>query len=181
MSEKKYDNKKGLVIWFTGLPCSGKTTVSEELAKYFRENKLKVQILDGDVLRKTISKDLGFSKKDRDKNIERVTYIARMLSNHGVNVIVAFVSPYRAMRRFARKICPNFAEVYLKCSLEECKRRDTKGMYKKALRGEIEDFTGVQDPYEEPQRPEVVLKTDIHTLEKSLLRLVNFLEKYVKE
>jgi len=108
---EKFQKNKGIVIWLTGLPCSGKTTISKKIEEHFKKNRLPIQRLDGDVVRDTINKDLGFSKKDRDKNIERVTYIAQMLSNSGINVIVAFVSPYRKMRNFARKICPNFVTI----------------------------------------------------------------------
>ncbi len=173
---KKFEKNKGLVIWLTGLPCSGKTTIAKKLAKYFRKRKRPVQILDGDVVRKTICKDLGFSKTDRDKNIERAAYIAQMLAENGVNVIVAFVSPYRKMRNFARKICPNFIEVYVKCDIKECMRRDTKGMYKKALKGEIKNFTGVDDPYEKPIRPEVTIETTrIRKFQKRFFnKIINF-------
>lgn len=169
-------NEKGLVVWLTGLPCSGKTTISKEIEKYFREKKLSVQRLDGDIVRGTINSDLGFSKKDRDENIRRVTHIAKMLADNGVNVVVAFVSPYQKMRNFARENCPNFVEVYVKCDIDECKRRDTKGMYAKALKGEIEDFTGVQDPYEEPENPEIKLKTKGADVIDNLNKIIFFLE-----
>src|SRR4030042_1487070 len=126
---KKIKKNQGMVIWLTGLPCSGKTTLSKEIEKYFRKRKLPVQRLDGDIVRKTINSDLGFSKKDRDTNIKRVAYMAQMLAGNGVNVVVAFVSPYRKMRNFARKICPNFIEVHIKCDIKECIRRDTRGLY----------------------------------------------------
>lgn len=168
--------KKGVVIWLTGLPCSGKTTISKELEKYFKEKGLPIQRLDGDVVRETISKDLGFSKKDRDINIERLSYVAQMLSNNGVIVVSAFVSPYRKMRNFTRGLCDNFVEVHLDCSIEECKRRDVKGMYAKALKGEIKDFTGVQDPYEEPENPEITVYTENESLEESFKKIVDYLK-----
>lgn len=170
-------NKKGLVIWLTGLPCSGKTSISEKIEEYFRKKDVPVQRLDGDVLRKTINNDLGFSKKDRDENIRRVTHIAKMLADNGVNVVVAFVSPYRRMREFARELCDNFIEVHVNCSIEECQRRDVKGMYAKALAGEISDFTGVQDPYEDPQNPEVVVKTEKESIEESFQKIIGYIEK----
>lgn len=173
-------SKKGVVVWLTGLPCSGKTTISKELEEYFRGKNLPVQRLDGDVVRQTVNSDLGFSKKDRDENIRRVTHIANMLSENGVNVIVAFVSPYRKMRNFARKTCPNFVEVFVKCDLEECQRRDVKGMYRKALAGEIQDFTGVQDPYEAPADPELTLETDQHTPEENTAEITKFLDQILK-
>ena len=168
--------KKGIVIWFTGLPCSGKTTLSKEIEKYFKDKKLPIQRLDGDVVRKTISNDLGFSKEDRDKNIERLSYVAQMLSNNGVNVVSAFVSPYQEMRDFTRELCENFIEVYVSCNIEECKKRDIKGMYKKALSGEIKDFTGVQDPFEEPQNPEITVNTEKEIIKQSIQKIIRYVE-----
>ncbi len=169
--------KKGLVFWLTGLPCSGKTTISKKLKKYLKNKSESVQRLDGDILRKTISKDLGFSKKDRIKNIHRVAYLAKILADNGVNVIVALISPYQKSRDFARKVCPNFIEIYVKCSIEECKRRDIKGMYEKALKGKIIDFTGVQDSYEEPQNPEITIDTEKLSTEDDLKIIINYLKK----
>ena len=168
-------SKKGLVIWLTGLPCSGKSTLAIEIERYFRDQQAPVQRLDGDVVRTTISKDLGFSKRDRDLNIERVAYISQMLSDNGVNVVVAFVSPYRQMRSFARSICPEFLEVYVKCPVEECIRRDVKGMYKQAMAGKIEHFTGVSDVYEEPETPEVTVETDVISLDQCLKQIVQLI------
>jgi len=172
---ERYQENKGLVVWFTGLPCSGKTTLSRKLEEYFKEKKLPIQRLDGDVVRKTICKDLGFSKEDRDKNIERIAYISQMLAGNGVNVIAAFVSPYQKMREFVRRICPNFIEVYVKCDIEECKRRDTKGMYANVERGKLKNFTGIDDPYEEPKKPDIVLETDKCSTEKNLNRLIKYI------
>ncbi len=169
-------NKKGLVIWFTGLPCSGKTTLSKEIEKYFQDKNLSMQRLDGDVVRETISKDLGFSKEDRNKNIERMSYIAQMLSNNGVNTVSAFVSPYRSMRNFTRELCENFIEIYVECDVKECTRRDVKGMYAKANKGEIKDFTGVQDPFEAPDNPELTINTEKETVEDSVKKVINYLE-----
>lgn len=167
--------KKGTVIWLTGLPCSGKTTISKEIEKHFKEKGLPIQRLDGDVVRETISKDLGFSKKDRDINIERLSYVAQMLSDNGVNVVSAFVSPYQKMRDFTRGICENFVEIHVNCSLQECQKRDVKGMYAKAAAGEIKDFTGVGDPYEPPKKPEVVVDTEKEELEESVKKILDFL------
>ena len=178
--KKQQNNKKGIVIWFTGLPCSGKTTLSKEIEKYFQNKNLPIQRLDGDVVRETISNDLGFSKEDRDKNIERMSYIAQMLSNNGVNVVSAFVSPYQEMRDFTRSLCDNFVEVYVKCGIEECKKRDVKGMYVKAQRGEIKDFTGVQDPFEEPKDPEVIVDTQNESIERSVQHVVTYIESVYK-
>ncbi len=171
------NSKKGIVIWFTGLPCSGKTTLSKEIEKYFQEKNLPVQRLDGDVVRKTISRDLGFSKKDRDINIKRMAYLAQMLANHNINVISAFVSPYREMRDFARSLQENFIEIYVKCSKEKCIERDVKGMYKKALNNEIKDFTGVQDPFEEPHNPELTVNTEKNSIECNIREIIDYIEK----
>jgi adenylyl-sulfate kinase len=175
------NNKKGLVLWLTGLPCSGKTSIAKELEKYFKGNNIPVQRLDGDIVRGTINSDLGFSKKDRDENIRRVTHIAKMLSDNSVNVVVAFVSPYQKMRDFARDICgENFVEVHIDCSIEECKRRDVKGMYAKALAGEIKDFTGVQDPYEIPENPEIKVDTEKKSLDESVGEILEYLKNFEK-
>jgi len=169
-------DKKGLVIWFTGLPCSGKTTLSKEIEKYFQDKNLPIQRLDGDVVRETISNDLGFSKDDRDKNIERMSYIAQMLANNGVNVVSAFVSPYQQMRDFTRTLCDDFVEVYVKCDIDECIERDVKGMYAKAASGEIKDFTGVQDPFEVPNNPEIILDTQNKSIEENVQEIISYIE-----
>ncbi len=172
----KKEKRNGLVIWFTGLPCSGKTTLSKEIEKYFQNKDLPIQRLDGDVVRTTISSDLGFSKKDRDVNIKRMAYLSQMLAGHGVNVVSAFVSPYQQMRNFTRGLCENFIEVYVDCSIEECKRRDIKGMYQKAERGEIKDFTGVQDPFEKPKNPEITVNTEKEIIDQSVQKIINYIE-----
>ena len=169
--------QKAVVVWLTGLPCSGKTTLAKEIEAYLNKKNFPVQVLDGDVVRETICKDLGFSKEDRNKNIERVSYIAQMLSNNGINVISAFVSPYKEMRDFARKICNNFIEVYVKCDVGECRSRDVKGMYKKAQKGEIKDFTGVQDPFEIPKNPEIIVDTKENSIDDSVQKILNFLKE----
>ena len=170
--------KKIFVIWLTGLPCSGKTTLSKKVEEYFRENDLSIQRLDGDVVRETVSRDLGFSKRDRDRNIERISYIAQMLSHNGVHVVSAFVSPYQEMRDFARSLCmhSHFMEVHIDCSIEKCKERDVKGMYAMAERGKIADFTGVQDPFEIPQCPEVVVNTEKESVGESLQKIITYIE-----
>lgn len=167
----------GFTLWFTGLPCSGKTTVADRVAEELRDRGLRVERLDGDIVRKSLTKDLGFSKEDRDKNIERVTFVAKLLSRNGVATIVSFVSPYIKARENARKECTNFVEVYVKCSVEECEKRDVKGMYKKAREGMIKDFTGVDDPYEVPPNPELILETDKESVEKSVAKVLRKLEE----
>ncbi len=169
--------EKGRVIWLTGLPCSGKTTIAKKLEEYFLKENLPVERLDGDIVRLTINNNLGFSKEDRDKNIEKVSYLAKKLSDDGINVIAAFVSPYRETRTFVRKIFAEgiFIEVAVKCSLHKCKKRDIKGMYAKAMRGEITNFTGVDDPYEPPENPEIVLDTEKETVEESANKVFAYL------
>ncbi len=168
---------EGFVLWFTGLPCSGKTTVADLVAKKLNERKMKVERLDGDIVRKSLTRDLGFSKEDRDKNIERVTFVAMMLSRNGVAVLPAFVSPYIGARENARKETTNFIEVYVKCSVEECEKRDIKGMYKKAREGIIKEFTGVDDPYEEPPNPEIIIESDKETVEESVENVLKYLDE----
>jgi adenylylsulfate kinase len=163
-------------LWFTGLPCSGKTTISEIVEKELRERGLNIEVLDGDEVRKNLSKDLGFSKEDRDTHIRRIGFLAKLLSRNGVATLAAFVSPYREIRDFLRSEILNFVEVYVKCSLEACIQRDVKGMYKKAIAGEIKNFTGISDPYEEPLNPEVIVETDKETPEESAQKVLRKLE-----
>ncbi|MFH1867832.1 MAG: adenylyl-sulfate kinase [Candidatus Omnitrophota bacterium] len=171
------ENHDGFVLWFTGLPCSGKTTVADAIADKLKRMNIKVERLDGDIVRQGLTKDLGFSKEDRDKNIDRVTFVAKLLSRNGVATLVSFVSPYRERRQHVREDTTNFIEVFVKCPIEECKKRDTKGMYAKALRGEIKDFTGVDDPYEEPLNPEIVLETHKETIDESADKAIENLKK----
>jgi len=168
---------RGLTIWFTGLPCSGKTTVAKILVERLNNMDIKAERLDGDVVRQSLTKDLGFSKEDRDKNIERITFVAELLTKNGILTLVSFISPYTKKRDEARRRIKDFIEVYVKCSLEECERRDVKGMYKKARAGEIKNFTGVDDPYEEPLNAEIVLETDKETPDESADKVVSYLLK----
>jgi adenylylsulfate kinase len=164
---------KGVTVWFTGLPCSGKTTVANRVADMLKKQGLKVERLDGDTVRKGLTSDLGFSKEDRDENIKRITFVAKLLTRNGVIVLATFVSPYRERRQLTREEIGSFMEVYVRCSLEECIKRDVKGMYLKAMAGEIKDFTGVNDPYEEPLSPELVLDTDKETVEESAQKVLD--------
>jgi adenylylsulfate kinase len=163
---------KGVTVWFTGLPCSGKTTIADRVAEALREQGYRVERLDGDIVRKSLTSDLGFSKEDRDENIKRVTFVAKLLTRNGVKVLATFVSPYIERRRKSREEIGEFMEVYVKCSIEECMRRDVKGMYRKALAGQITGFTGVDDPYEEPPNPELTLDTDMETVEESVQKVL---------
>lgn len=170
--------KKGFTIWFTGLSGAGKTTVSRIVQDKLRERGImNVEILDGDVVRTNLSKGLGFSKEDRDTNIKRIAFVCKLLTRNGVPNIAAAISPYRETRDYARREIKNFIEVYVKCPLEILVERDVKGLYKKALAGEIENFTGVSDPYEEPLNPEVVIESDKETPEESANKVIAKLEE----
>ena len=164
------------VIWLTGLSASGKTTISLQLATKLREHDFKVELLDGDAIRNELSADLGFSRQDRREQIRRVVYLCKLLSKNGITCIVSVISPYRDLRNLAReeirKVSP-FIEVFVKCSLESCIKRDPKGLYKKALSGEISNFTGLQDPYEEPLSPDVMVNTDSETVEECVDKIIS--------
>ena len=164
--------QKGFTLWFTGLPCSGKSAVADQVAEILKKKGLKVERLDGDIVRQSLTRDLGFSKEDRNENIRRVTFVAKLLTRNGVAVLTSFISPYRKLRDHARVEIGNFIEVYVKCPVEVCMKRDIKGMYQKALKGEIKEFTGISDPYEEPLNPEIILETDKETLEESTARVI---------
>ena len=168
---------KGFTLWFTGLSGSGKSAIADEVAKILIHRNMKVERLDGDIVRKSLTRDLGFSREDRDKNIERVTFVAKLLSRNGVATIVSFISPYREKRDAAREEAKNFIEVFVKCPLEALIERDVKGLYKKALNGEIKNFTGVSDPYEEPENPEIVVETDKESLDESVVKVMKWLEE----
>lgn len=166
------DDQVGFTLWFTGLPCSGKSAIADRLAEILKERGLRVERLDGDIVRQSLTRDLGFSKADRDENIRRVTFVAKLLSRNGVAVLTSFVSPYRDIRAESRKEITNFVEAYAKCSLDTCIGRDVKGMYKKAIEGKIKEFTGISDPYEEPLDPEILVETDKETLEESTQKVL---------
>lgn len=168
---------KGVTIWFTGLSGSGKSTIARIIEKRLKALGRNVEILDGDVVRTNLSKGLGFSKEDRDINIKRIGFVCHLLTRNGVIAIASAISPYREVRDYNRSLIGNFVEVYTKCSLEECARRDVKGLYKKAMAGEIKGFTGVDDPYEEPLHGEVVCETDKESPEQSADRIMSKLEE----
>lgn len=158
-------------LWFTGLPCSGKSTLASLTADWLRTLGRKVEVLDGDVLRRTLSRDLGFSQEDRNRQVERIGAIAHLLTRNGIDTLVAVVSAYREARDANRRLIENYIEVYVSCSVERCIERDCKGMYRKALAGEISHFTGVSDPYEPPIHPEIIVETD-HLDPEASLRLI---------
>ena len=168
---------KGFTLWFTGLPGSGKTTVSQLVTEDLCARGLRVEVLDGDVVRTNLSKGLGFSKEDRDINIKRIGFVCKLLTRNGVVAIAAAVSPYEEVRQYNRWEIQNYVEVFCKCPLEVLMQRDPKGMYKKALAGEIPNFTGVSDPYEEPSQPELVLYTDREKPQESAARVLQRLKE----
>lgn len=169
--------RRGFAIWITGLPGSGKTTVASRVAPALEERGLGVELFDGDWVREKLSPDLGFSKEDRSLHNRRVIHMTKLLVKHGAAVIVCLISPYREIRRYAREEIGNFVEVYAKASIETCIERDPKGLYKRALSGEIKDMTGIQDPYEEPENPEVIIDTENETPEESARKIVDKLEE----
>jgi len=170
--------QQGYTLWFTGLSGAGKTTISHIVAEELTSRGSKLEILDGDVVRENLSKGLGFSKEDRDTNIRRIAFVADLLSRNGVPVITAAISPYREIRDEAREMMGDrFIEVYIEASVDACAERDVKGLYKKAFAGEIKEFTGVSDPYEEPLNAEITLKTEEEEPEESAARLIAYLEE----
>jgi adenylyl-sulfate kinase len=167
----------GATIWFTGLSGAGKSTVASLVEAELRRRGEPVEVLDGDVVRTNLSKGLGFSKEDRDENIRRIGFVCNLLSRHGVFAIAAAISPYREIRHEVRAAAAGkFLEVYVDCPIEECARRDVKGLYVKAFAGEIKNFTGVSDPYEPPLEPEVSLRTAEESPELSAQRVIEALE-----
>jgi adenylylsulfate kinase len=163
--------KEGVVIWFTGLSGAGKSTLAEAIAPKLRGHGKRVEILDGDVVRTNLSKGLGFSREDRDTNIARIAFVAHLLARNGVIVITAAISPFRETRDNARKLIGDFVEVHVAPPLEECIRRDVKGLYKKAIAGEIQQFTGISDPYEEPLSPEIRIDTSVVSVDEGAGRI----------
>ena len=166
---------RGVTLWFTGLSGSGKTTLSQYIAPVLRENGCKVEVLDGDEVRQNLSKDLGFSREDRDTNIKRIGWVAGLLARNGVVAMTAAISPYRETRRWCRNRIGDFVEIYVNCPLDVCEKRDVKGLYARARAGEIAHFTGIDDPYEPPEAPEVVVNTDRETVEESVRKVMDCL------
>ena len=167
----------GATIWLTGLSGAGKSTVANELYGHLKGRGKRVEVLDGDVIRTNLSKGLGFSKEDRDTNIRRIGFVSKLLTRNGVTVIVAAISPYREVRDEVRSEIGDFIEVFVDCPLDELVKRDVKGLYAKALAGELPNFTGVSDPYEEPLNPEVSLSTDSESVEESASKVLSKLRE----
>ena len=167
----------GFTVWLTGMPCSGKSTLGQLMQGALTDRGLRVDLLDGDEVKRRLSKGLGFSKEDRDENIRRISYVASIVTRHSGVAITCAKSPYRAVRDEARREIGRFIEVYVKCPLEVCIRRDVKGMYKKAQAGEIANFTGISDPYEEPLGSEVIVETEIETPGDSLHKILSTIER----
>lgn len=176
MTDRSFSHK-GFTLWFTGLSGAGKSTISGIIEKRLRAAGAKVEVLDGDVVRENLSKGLGFSKEDRDINIRRIGFVCELLSRNGVIAIVAAISPYRAVREEIRARIHNFIEIYVECPLEVVSDRDVKGLYKKAMAGEIPQFTGVSDPYEPPLNPEVVVHSASESPDESAVRVWTKLEE----
>jgi adenylylsulfate kinase len=169
--------QRGVTVWLTGLSGAGKTTISRVLEEELRTQGYKVEALDGDVLRQFLTKDLGFSKKDRDENIRRISFVAHLLTKNDVIVLVSVIAPYRDLREEVRQYIGDFIEVYVNAPLEVCEQRDVKGLYQKSRLGEIKQFTGIDAPYEVPLNPEVECKTDVEEINKSAAKVLNKLEE----
>ncbi|HZT95689.1 MAG TPA: adenylyl-sulfate kinase [Chloroflexota bacterium] len=165
--------QQGFTLWFTGLSGSGKSTLANILVERLRMMDRRVELLDGDEVRQHLTKDLGFSKEDRDTNITRISYVAKLLSRNGVVAITAAISPYREARDRARAEIDDFVEIFVQCPLEICAQRDVKGLYAKAMRGEIPNFTGVSDPYEEPENPEILIRSGEQSPEESVHQILD--------
>ena len=173
----------GFTVWFTGLSGAGKSTLAEMLEDELRKRGLKVEMLDGDVVRTNLSKGLGFSKEDRDTNILRIGFVAQLLTRNGVATIVSAISPYREARNQCREMIGDFIEVFVSAPLDVCIERDVKGLYKQAIAGELPSFTGVSDPYEPPDNPDLVLETDVMSKEECLQMILDKLQErgYIEE
>lgn len=167
---------EGFTLWFTGLSGAGKSTISTLVEQELRARGLRVELLDGDVVRTNLSKGLGFSKEDRDENVRRIGFVCQLLSRNGVAAIAAFISPYREIREEVRARIGRFVEVYVECPIETLIERDVKGLYKRALAGEIANFTGVSDPYEPPLNPEIVVRTGEQTPKEGVASIMARLE-----
>ncbi len=181
MTDNKQFNIKGFTLWFTGLSGAGKSTLAAEIVPELRERGVRVEVLDGDEVRTNLSKGLGFSKEDRDTNIRRIGFVCRLLARNGVGAVSAAISPHREVRDEVRRAIEadgaTFIEVYVKCPIDVLAERDVKGLYKRALAGEIKEFTGISDPYEEPLRPDVTVETDRENIATSAAKIIAEIER----
>ena len=165
--------QRGVAVWFTGYSGAGKSTIANALTKELKSKGLSLEVLDGDEIRENLTKGLGFSKEDRDTNIRRIGFVAKLLARNGVIVLVPVISPYRAIREEMRAEIKDFVEVFVNAPIEVCEQRDVKGLYKKVRAGEIQQFTGISDPYEEPLNPEIECRTDLEELDESVAKIMN--------
>ena len=170
-------NQSGAAVWFTGFSGAGKSTIADALTEELKATGYKLEVLDGDEIRENLTKDLGFSKEDRDTNIRRIGFVAKLLARNGVIVLVPVISPYRAIREEMRGNIDNFVEVFVNAPLSVCEDRDVKGLYKKVRAGKIKQFTGIDDPYEPPTNPEVECRTDLEEISESVAKIVNKLKE----
>ncbi|MDP5018460.1 MAG: adenylyl-sulfate kinase [Dolichospermum sp.] len=178
LSEKsRFMNHQGTIIWLTGLSGAGKTTIASSVSQELQRRGCRVELLDGDVVRTNLSQGLGFSKEDRDINVRRIGFVANLLSRNGIIAIIAAISPYREIREELKQTTTNFVEVYVQAPLTVCESRDIKGLYAKARAGQIQNFTGISDPYEEPLNPDIICITDKFTVEQCVSQVVIYLEK----
>jgi adenylyl-sulfate kinase len=177
MTNETNKNGEGYVVWMTGLSGAGKTTIALVLVDELKKRGMKVERLDGDVVRQSLTRDLGFTAEDRKKNIERVTFVAKLLSRNGIGTVCSFISPYQAVRDNVRANTTNFLEVFVDAPLDVVIERDVKGLYQKAIAGEIPNFTGISDPFEAPQNPDIHLRTDLATVEECAQLIIDKLEE----
>ena len=170
-------NQRGVAVWFTGFSGAGKSTIATALTKKLKSQGYGIEVLDGDEIRENLTRGLGFSKEDRDTNIRRIGFVAKLLARNGVIVLVPVISPYRSIREEMREQIGHFVEVFVNAPIEVCEQRDVKGLYKKVRAGEIKQFTGIDDPYEPPLKPEIECRTDLEELDESVAKIVNKLKE----
>ena len=170
-------NQRGVAVWFTGFSGAGKSTIADALTDKLKSQGCQLEVLDGDEIRENLTKDLGFSKEDRDTNIRRIGFVAKLLARNGVIVLVPVISPYRAIREEMRANIGSFIEVFVNAPLSVCEERDVKGLYKKVRAGEIKQFTGIDDPYEPPTDPEVECRTDLEEISQSVDKIISKLKE----